>query len=197
MNSHSIRRPARLTRSREFAIPEAAGVKSAAFIGDVALSPDAHLLYAADLYSDSIAVINLQIGPADRALENRSPTLPHSGRSRRTPTFRQQLGRRFGHATGRQYRRSYLHNARGPHATDLLLLSQAPPTEAGRSDDVARLFVAASNTNNVYSFGVIRDGTLNPLETINLSLTPLHPLGMTPSALAVSSQGQRLFVDLF
>src|SRR6185312_464613 len=31
-----------------------------AFIGDVAVSPDAHLLYAADLLENRIAVINLQ-----------------------------------------------------------------------------------------------------------------------------------------
>ena len=32
------------------------------FIGDVALSPDGRLLYAAELYRDSVAVINLQSG---------------------------------------------------------------------------------------------------------------------------------------
>ena len=32
------------------------------FIGDVAVSPDGHLLYAADLLENQIAVINLQSG---------------------------------------------------------------------------------------------------------------------------------------
>ncbi len=51
-----------LTRTREFAAVPDVNAKGVAFIGDVAVSPDAHLLYAADLYNDSIAVINLQSG---------------------------------------------------------------------------------------------------------------------------------------
>jgi len=57
----------------------------------------------------------------------------------------------------------------------------------------ARLFVAAANTNNVYVVGV--SGTsLNTLETINVATTPRHPLGMTPSALALNAEETRLFV---
>ena len=36
--------------------------RATALIGDVALSPDDHILYAADLHNDSISVINLQSG---------------------------------------------------------------------------------------------------------------------------------------
>ena len=51
-----------LTKKREFAaIPDLAN-KGNVMIGDVALSPDAHVLYAADLRNDSISVINLQSG---------------------------------------------------------------------------------------------------------------------------------------
>src|SRR5581483_10943933 len=49
-------------RTRAFSAVPDLNRKGVAFIGDVALSPDAHLLYAADLYNDSIAVINLQSG---------------------------------------------------------------------------------------------------------------------------------------
>src|SRR5207249_11582089 len=51
-----------LTREREFPAVANPNNKGLAFIGDVAESPDAHLLYAADLYDDSIAVVNLQSG---------------------------------------------------------------------------------------------------------------------------------------
>src|SRR6202008_3224247 len=58
----------------------------------------------------------------------------------------------------------------------------------------ARIFVAAANTNSVYALGVTEDGQLSAIESINVSLTPLHPLGMTPSAVAVDRGGKRLYV---
>ena len=182
-----------LTRSREFAIPETAGVKTAAFVGDVAVSPDAHLLYAADLYSDSIAVVNLQTGQLiEHWKTGRRPyriLVVPGGRRLFISSWADGSVTQLDGNSGALVSTTRI----APHATDLVLLSQPPPTESGRSESVARLFVAASNTNNVYSFGVSVDGTLTPLETINLSLTPLNPLGMTPSALAVNSHGSRLF----
>ena len=59
---------------------------------------------------------------------------------------------------------------------------------------MARLFVAAANTNNVYSVGVGAGKALKILESINVSTTPRHPLGMTPSALSLSADGKTLFV---
>ncbi len=58
----------------------------------------------------------------------------------------------------------------------------------------ARIFVSAANTNNVYSVGVSDSGDLRVVETINVSTTPNHPLGMTPSALALSADQSRLYV---
>jgi DNA-binding beta-propeller fold protein YncE len=46
----------------------------------------------------------------------------------------------------------------------------------------------------VYALGVTQDGQLNTLAGINLAMTPLQPLGMTPSALALSKDGSQLFV---
>ena len=44
------------------------------FIGDVALTPDGHLIYAADLYHDSVVVINPQSGMLiDRFKTGRRP----------------------------------------------------------------------------------------------------------------------------
>src|SRR6476469_6496999 len=77
-----------LTPAREFAavpnLAENLAEKGKALIGDVELSPDAHLLYAADLYGDSIAVINLQSGRmTDRWKTGRRPyriVVPPDGR---------------------------------------------------------------------------------------------------------------------
>ena len=78
---------------------------------------------------------------------------------------------------------------------------RTPPTWSGRTAQwkispniTARLFVSASNTNNVYVLGVTESGDLSRLETINLALTPRQPLGMTPSGLGLSADGKKLFV---
>ncbi len=42
--------------------------------------------------------------------------------------------------------------------------------------------------------GVTPDGQLNMLESINVSMTPMHPLGMTPSAVAVDKRAAHLYV---
>src|SRR3954468_10173452 len=44
-----------LTKGQELAIPSVAGTKASVFVGDVAISPDEHLLYAADLNNDNLA----------------------------------------------------------------------------------------------------------------------------------------------
>ncbi len=58
----------------------------------------------------------------------------------------------------------------------------------------ARLFVAAANTNNVYAVAVTEGKELSVIESINISMTPRQPLGMTPSGLALSADNRRLFV---
>ncbi len=80
------------------------------------------------------------------------------------------------------------------HPTDMVWLNRPVSTEEGQSNYIARVFVAAANTNSVYALGVTRDGQLNRIEAINVSLTPLNPLGMTPSALGVDKRGTRLYV---
>ncbi len=75
-----------LTRTREFAAVADLTSKGVAFIGDVAVSPDAHLLYAADLYNDSIAVDQSAVRALDRPLENGPATLSHSRGARRPGT---------------------------------------------------------------------------------------------------------------
>ncbi len=183
-----------LTRTREFAAVKDLNHKGETLIGDVELSPDARQLYAADLYGDSIAVINLQTG----ALTDRWRTGRRPYRIVVMPGGRQLLVSSW--ADGALYQHEISNGTEvgktriGPHPTDMLLINRPVPSEKGESNYTARLFVTAGNTNNVYSLGITRDGQVTMLESINLSLTPMHPLGMTPSALATDSRGARLYV---
>ena len=83
----------------------------------------------------------------------------------------------------------------GPHPTDMVWRDKKIAAEAGAEPDwTARLFVAAANTNSVYVCGVTESKDLRLVETINVSMTPRQPLGMTPSALALSADQSRLYV---
>lgn len=183
-----------LTRTREFtAVPDAAK-KGLAFIGDVAVSPDQHVLYAADLYNDTIAVINLQSGRLiDQWKCGRRPyriLVVPGGRQLVVSSWADAAIYQLNATSGAMIAKTRI----GPHATDMVWLGKPAPTEQSGSTYIARIFVAASNMNNVYSVGITRDGQLNVLESINISTSPMHPLGMTPSALAVDAEHSRLYV---
>jgi DNA-binding beta-propeller fold protein YncE len=184
-----------LTPGREMNAVADPANKGLSFIGDVAISPDGRLLYAADLYTDSIAVINLQ-----------SATLIEHWKTGKRP-YRILLlpgGKNFlvsGWADGSVY----LHDANNggvvsvtrvaPHPTDMIFLNKPAPTDEDKESPYrARLFVAAANTNNVYTFGANSNGEFKPLEAINTALTPFQPLGMTPSSLALSNDLKRVFI---
>ena len=183
-----------LTRTREFsAVPDAAK-KGLAFVGDVALSPDQHLLYAADLYNDSIAVVNLQSGRLiDQWKCGRRPyrlLVVPGGRQLIVSSWADAAIYQLDANSGGMIAKTRI----GPHATDMVWLGKPAPTGEGGASYLARIFVTASNLNNVYSVGVGRDGQLNVLESINISTSPMHPLGMTPSALAVDAERNLLYV---
>ncbi len=180
---------------RTFEVVPAATRTPQDFIGDVALTPNGRLIYAADLFRDQIVVINPQSG---RVIE------------------KYKTGRRpyriLFHPDGLSYFVTswadgslYHHEAEGgrqlavlrvgPHTTDMIW------REGGAKDEddkeltyKARIFVAASNTNRVYSIGIDATKEMRLAEVINVSLTPRQPLGMTPSALAMSPDKSKLFV---
>ena len=159
------------------------------FIGDVAVSPDGTRLYAADVYHDSIVVLNLQSG---RVMERYK-----SGRRPYKILF---------HPDGKAFFVSswadgslYLYNASnggeigkiplGQHPTEMVLSNK----KVENVDAQYRLFVSASNTNNVFVVGI--DGAdMKVLETINVAMTPRHPLGMTPEGLALNPEQTMLYV---
>jgi DNA-binding beta-propeller fold protein YncE len=170
------------------------------FIGDVAFSPDGRLLYAAELYKNSIAVINPQSGMViSRFRTGRRPyrILFHpDGKSLFVTHWADGIVGHYDVTTG-----SLISTVRiGAHASDMVWLDGGPsePTPAevapGQTPWTARLFVAAASTNSVYTVGVTASKELRVIETINISMTPRQPLGMTPSALGLSGDGKRLFV---
>src|SRR6185437_15146993 len=100
-----------------------------AFIGDVAVSPDAHILYAADLLENRIAVINLQSGRLiDQWKCGRRPyrilILP-GGKSFLVSSWADSAVYRYDATSGGQIGMMRV----APHPTDLLWLNQPPPTD--------------------------------------------------------------------
>jgi DNA-binding beta-propeller fold protein YncE len=163
------------------------------FIGDVAFDPAGRLLYAADLFRDSIVVINPQSGMiVQRFATGRRPyrILFHpDGKSLFVTSWADGVVCHHDADKGALISRTHL----GAHPTDMVWLPGVPPDEE-KPGWIARLYVAAANTNNVYVVGVTESKELNLIETINVSLTPWQPAGMTPSALALSPDSKRLFI---
>jgi DNA-binding beta-propeller fold protein YncE len=164
------------------------------FIGDVAFPPGGRLLYAADLYRDSIVVINPQSGMVlERFKTGRRPyrILFHpDGKSFFVTSWTDGALYHHDAEKGGLIERVRL----GPHPTDMVWAPGGPPA-AGEDDAVPdRLFVTASNTNSVYAVGLSESKAMRVLETINVALTARQPAGMTPSALALSPDRRRLFV---
>ncbi|MGB7718520.1 MAG: YncE family protein, partial [Bryobacteraceae bacterium] len=135
----------KLTPARTFAVVPLDKRTNSDFIGDVAFSPDGRLLYAADLYRDSVVVINPQSGMViKRYKTGRRPyrILFHpDGKSFFTTHWADGSLGHYDAATG-----SLLETVRiGAHPTDIVWRNGAPtePVE-GEPTWVARLFVAAA-----------------------------------------------------
>jgi DNA-binding beta-propeller fold protein YncE len=183
-----------LQPTRTFEVVKASARTSLDFIGDVALAPDGHLLYACDLYHDAIVVVNPQSGTViDRFKTGRRPyriLFNPDGKSFYVTSWAD--GSLHHHETGNGSELQVLRL--GAHATDMVWSDRPVRAEEGQEVDwKARLFVSAANTNNVYAVSVSASGDLRVGETINVSTTPNHPLGMTPSALALSPDQTRLY----
>ena len=184
----------RLTPARTFELVPQDKRVSQDFLGDVAISPDGRLLYAANLYRDFISVVNPQSGMViGQVKTGRRPyrILFHpDGKSFFVTHWADgQLGHYETNGG------SLITTVRiGAHASDMVWRKGAPETAEGQAAYAARIFVAAASTNNVYSVGVTDAKELSVVESINLAMTPRQPLGMTPSALALSPDGKRLFV---
>jgi YVTN family beta-propeller protein len=189
-----------LTPARTFVVVPQAQRGTQDFIGDVAFSPDGRLLYAANLYRDSILVVNPQSGMViSQVKTGRRPyrILFHpDGKSFFVTHWADGTLGQYDTAGG-----SLMGQAIrvGAHASDMLWRDGAADTTVGTATGdappyTARIFVAAANTNHVFALGVTAAKDVNLVESINLAMTPRQPMGMTPSALGLSADGKRLFV---
>ena len=185
----------RLTPARTFEIVPEAQRKWTDFMGDVAISPNGRFLYVAALYNDAIRVINLSTG---RVIENwqtgRRPyrIMVHpDGKSLFVTSWADGTLYQQDADTGKRLGQVRL----GAHTTDIAWRPKQPKDD---SEELApytgRLFVTAANTNTVYSVGLTESGEMRMIETINVAMTSREPLGMTPSALALSPDFSRLYV---
>jgi len=164
------------------------------FIGDVALTPDGRLIYTADMYHDSLVVINPQSGMViDRIKTGRRPY-----RILFQPDGKSFLVTSWTDGSVGQYQTqdgSLITTLRlAPHPTDMVWRAGKNEPAEGEPGWVARLFITAANTNSVYTVGISESNELALVETINVAMTPRQPVGMTPSALALSPDGKRLYV---
>jgi DNA-binding beta-propeller fold protein YncE len=185
----------KLEPKRTFTIVAEKDRKHTDFIGDVAVSPDGRLLYAAGLFHNAIHIVNLQTGVTiEKAPTGRRPyrILFHpDGRSFWVSGWADGAVHQHKADTGERMSTIRL----GAHPTDMIWRPRKP-TETGEAQQAftGRLFVAAAHTNNVYVVGLNEAKEMRLIENINVSMTPMQPLGMTPSALAMNADGTRLFV---
>jgi DNA-binding beta-propeller fold protein YncE len=185
----------KLTAARTFEVTPKDKRAANDFVGDVTFAPDGHLLYAAELYKNDIVVVNPQSGMViDRFKTGRRPyriVFHPDGQSYFVSLWADGSVGFYETANGNLLMRIPV----AAHPTDMLWRDGAPAdTVPGEPTWTARLFVAAANTNNVYSLAVTSGKQVNLAESINLAMSPRQPLGMTPSGLALSPDGKRLFV---
>ena len=189
-----------LKPARQLEIAPGAKPQKFDFIGDVAVSPDGRLLYAAELYRDSIAVIDTQTGRVTAHYKTgRRPyriLLHPDGKSLFVSSWADGAVYQHETRTGLEMSRIRL----GPHATDMALSDRKLTDDDGKDDrkqETAwkyRLFVAAANTNSVFVVGVDDANNMKLVETLNVGLTARQPAGMTPSGLALSADQMHLLV---
>src|SRR5712671_6846606 len=140
-----------LTAARTFPIVPEAKRTPKDFIGDVAMSPDGRLIYAADLFHDSVVVVNPQSGMViERFKTGRRPyrILFHpDGKSFFVTSWTDGSLGHYQTDTG-----ALLATVRlAPHPTDMVWRPGALEAAEGETPIVGRLFVSTANTNNVYS----------------------------------------------
>jgi len=184
-----------LSLSREFALVPEQERKATDFTGDVAITPDGRLIYAAELYRNDIAIVNPQSGMVvDRFKTGRRPyrILFHpDGKSFFVSSWADGTLYHYNSQNGTQFGFVRL----GAHPTDMVWSDRKPEPDTGEEEPkwAARIFVAAANTNSVFSVSVSPVKDLQVEEVINVAMTPRQPLGMTPSALALSPDQLRLY----
>ena len=187
----------RLKLAREFPVVPPAERTARDFIGDVAVSPDGGLLYALNLFDDSVVTLNARSG----LVLSRFSTGPRPYRIEVNPDGETAFISEWGGAgvglyrLGEGRRIGLLSTGRAPG--DLLLA----PGRIGEENDleegpavVSRLFVACSNTNSVWVYGLTAGLDARLLETVPLAPTVDAPPGTAPTELAYDPESKRLLI---
>ena len=188
----------KLELRRQFVVVPEKDRKVTDFIGDVTLSPDGRLIYAAALYRNSIIVINPQSGMIieewKTALRPFRILFHPSGKSFYVTGWGDSSLRHVDANNGQEIARYSV----GAQPMDMVWRDK--PIQAEPGEEPApfgpRLFVTASGTNLVQVFAASDTGDLRRIESINTSYLRdfYQPAGMTPSALALSPDQDALWV---
>lgn len=187
-----------LERRREFPLVAEKERRHTDFVGDIVMSPDGRLIYAAMLHRDEIAVVNPQTG----IVIERWKTAHRPYRIVFHPDGKSFFVTGWGDGTLRQHfadsGEEVARYVTGPQPMDMVWRKTPVAAEPGEEPPpyTARLFVAVSGTNLVQVFGLSAGGLLRRVESISVALYRHFPevAGMTPSALALSPDEQRLYV---
>ena len=182
-----------LKLQREFPVIPADERLASDHIGDVVLSADERFLYAANLFRNSVTMLNTQTGFVVR--EIRTGFRPYrlllglDGKTLLISHWAESSIGVYSLSDGRLIQKVGV----GPHPTDMLIQRQKMDRGPDQVPLVGRLFVACANTNSVSVVGVTSGNGFELLERIPVAPTPRAPAGSTPTALALSSDGKLLY----
>jgi DNA-binding beta-propeller fold protein YncE len=184
----------RLEPSTEYSAVEGR-LSESDFIGDILLSPDERFLLAANLFDNTVSVINLSsgvrvrtfaVGPRPYRLR-----LGQRGQSLWISHWGESSVGLYSLPDGRLLEKI----PSGSLPTDLVLLEGAVETHEDEGLPItARLFVACANTNDVWVYGLTAGDRVRLLERIPLGPGERAPAGTAPTALSLSPDGNRLYI---
>ena len=139
-------------------------------------------LLVADTLQDSVFVVDLALGKIDRTI----PVAPNpyamliapDGKSFYVSSWTTAAVIQYELSSGKELGRIPV----GEHPTEMVWLPHN------------RLAVACANSNFVFILERGQHGPWQLHEKLNLALTPRQPVGMTPSSLSLSANGQTLYI---
>jgi sugar lactone lactonase YvrE len=156
------------------------GFDNPGFVGGLAISPDGRTLYAAHVFGESLAAVDVETGKvvarAKLPAEAYATLVSPDGRTVFVSVWGASRVALFEPVTLRPLGEI----AVGEH-----------PNAMALSRDGARLFVACANTNAVWAVDL---ASRKAVEQIGVALRPEALPGVTPNALAVSPEGDTLLV---
>lgn len=149
-------------------------------ISDLLVTADGKRLLVADLFDSTVRVLNLEDGSQGILFETApspySMTAHPDGKSVLVSSWSTASIHQYGLSDGKEISKA----PTGAHPTEMIWRG-------------GTLYVACANTNSVMALK--QEGSVwKAVETLNLALTPKQPVGITPSALALSADGKTLYV---